>query len=230
MKSVPILVTFVALLGSSCSKAEQYHHWYGFYSFTLRDIAGSKCYSNYTTGEFPELAKYGVPNGIDVCRAMTTCLLQNLGDMDKADMQSATIVLGLTPTILAYLGPTVGELALLSSRRPVLATLLALGAPAIFAIRPFELYKPGDALTKDSGAFVLHKQSLLKAAVMGAVQYLMITLAAINCLLNSLQLGSSTILSWKCRWSYLELAWNFMPLASHLCAAVSLRYSKVSPP
>lgn len=111
-----VTVTHVALLLSSSSNAEQFNRWYGFYSVTLRDIAGPNCYANHTIGEFPELAKYSVPNRIDICRAMSTCLLRNLSDFDKADMQSATIVLGLMPTILAYLGPTVGVLALLSSR------------------------------------------------------------------------------------------------------------------
>lgn len=159
---------------------------------------------------------------------MATCILQNLGDFDKADMQSATIILGLMPTILSYIGPAVGEMSLISSHRPVLAVLLILGAPAIFATRPFDFNDPRDSLKKDIGNFVLHKQSPFRATLMAIAQYLLLSLAVTNCLLNSVQLGTSTILSWKCSWSYLQLGWNFMPLAPHLCAALSSHFLKVS--
>lgn len=159
---------------------------------------------------------------------MATCLLENIDEFDKADMQSATVILGLMPTILSYVGPTVGEMALISSRRPVLAMLLVLGAPAIFATRPFDFDNPCKSLKKDAGTFVFHKQRPFRATAMVAAQYLLLSLAVTNCLLNSMQLGNSTILSWKCSWSYLQLGWNFMPLAPHLCAALSIHYSKVS--
>ena len=159
---------------------------------------------------------------------MVTCLLQNIDDFDKADMQSATIILGLMPTILSYIGPTVGEMTLISSRRPVLAVLVMLGAPAVFATRPFDFKSPGESLKKDVGSLVLHKQTPFRAAVISTAQYLLLSLAVTNCLLNSMQLGTSTILSWKCLWSYLQLGWNFMPLVPPLCAALSLRRSRVS--
>lgn len=159
---------------------------------------------------------------------MATCLLQNIDEYDKADMASATIILGLMPTILSYVGPTVGEMALVSSRRPVLAVFLMLGAPAVFATRPFDFNGPVESLDKDVGNFVLHKQTPFKSAVITAAQYLLLSLAVTNCLLNSVQLGTSTILSWKCLWPYLQLGWNFMPLAPHLCGALSLRLSRVS--
>ena len=129
---------------------------------------------------------------VDICKSMAICLLQNIDDFDKADMQSATIILGLMPTVLAYVGPTVGEMALISSRRPVLAVFLTLGAPAIFATRPFDFNNPRKSLEKDVGIFVLHKQTPVRAAMMTTAQYLVLSLAVINCLLNSVQLGTST--------------------------------------
>ena len=211
------------------SNAEQFSHWYSFYSHTLLHQAGPNCYPNYTTGEFPQYAKWlHVEGEINICKSMVTCLLQNIDDFDKADMQSATIILGLMPTMLSYIGPIVGEMTLISSRRPVIAVLVMLGAPGVFATRPFDFNSPGESLKKDVGSLVLHKQTPFRAAVISTAQYLLLSLAVTNCLLNSMQLGTSTILSWKCLWSYLQLGWNFMPLAPHLCAALSLRRSKVS--
>ena len=210
------------------SNAKQFSHWYGFYSKTLLHYAGPQCYPNYTAGNFPEYTKYMIEEGqINICKSMTTCLLQNIDDFDKADMQSATIILGLMPAILSYVGPTVGEMALICSRRPVLAVFLMLGAPAVFATRPFEFNNAGESLKKDFGNFVLHRQTPLMASVITAAQCFLLCLAVTNCLLNSLQLGTSTILSWKCLWPYLQLGWNFMPLAPLLCATLSLQLSKV---
>lgn len=146
--------------------------------------------------------KYTMGRGLKICKGMATCLSEHIDDNDKADMQSATVILGLMPTILSYVGPTVGEMALLSSRRPVLAMLLVLGAPAIFATRPFEFDNPRKSLKKDAGNFVFRKQSPFRETATVAAQYLLLSLAVTNCLLNSMQLGSSTILSWKCSGSY----------------------------
>jgi hypothetical protein len=52
-------------------------------------------------------------------------------------MTSAAVLLGLTPFILASLGSNTTELALISSRRPILAILLVLGSPSVNPIRTF---------------------------------------------------------------------------------------------
>ena len=127
---------------------------------------------------------------LNICKSMATCRLKNIDDFDKADMQSATIILRLMPTILSYVGPTVGEMALISSRRPVLAVLIVLGAPAIFATRPFDFNNPRESLKKEVGTFVLHKQSPVRATVTTTTQYLLLSLAVTNCLLISVQLGA----------------------------------------
>ena len=211
------------------SNAEQFSHWYGFYSFTLLHRAGPECYPNYTAGDFPQYVQYlKVEGKIDMCKSMVTCLSRNIDEFDKADMQSATIILGLMPTILSYVGPTVGEMALISSHRPVFAILVMLGAPAVFATRPFDFNGPSESLKRNVEGFVLHKQTSYRAYCMTLAQYLLLSLAVSNSLHNSANLGTSTILSWKCLWPYLELAWNLMPVVPHICAAFSLRSSRVS--
>ncbi len=128
------------------SNAEQFSHWYSFYSYTLLHQAGPNCYPNYTTSEFPQYAKWlHVEGETNICKSMVTCLLQNIDDFDKADMQSATIILGLMPTILSYIGPTVREMT----------------------------NSPGESLKKDVGSLVLHKQTPFRAAVISTAQYLL---------------------------------------------------------
>ena len=157
---------------------------------------------------------------------MATCLLRNLDDIDKADMQSATVLLGLTPTIISYIGPTVVDITLVSSYRPVLATLTGLGAPAIFPTRLFKTVSPEKRLEQGIWKFALENPA--KAFAVTAIEYLFLGAAIVNSLLNSRRLGHRTILSWKCLSSDMEFLWNFLPLVSYICAGLSLRFSKVS--
>jgi hypothetical protein len=47
-------------------------------------------------------------------------MLGVISESVKANMAATTVLLGLTPTILASLGPPVAEVSLLSLRRPLL--------------------------------------------------------------------------------------------------------------
>lgn len=66
---------------------------------------------------------------------------------------------------------------MISNRRPVLAVFLMLGAPAVFATRPFDFDNLGESLKRDVGSFVLHKQTPSRAAAMTTVQYILLSLA-----------------------------------------------------
>ncbi|KAK6863531.1 hypothetical protein PG995_000059 [Apiospora arundinis] len=61
---------------------------------------------------------------------MVECLLQEFPEFRKAEAASASVILGLLPSILSQLGPTTAQLGWLGSRRPLLTLLLALGAPS----------------------------------------------------------------------------------------------------
>ena len=141
---------------------------------------------------------------------MVTCLLRNLDDIDKADMQSATVILGLMPTVISYVGPTVADTTLVSSHRPVLAILTALGAPAIFPTRLFKV----DSLEKriNKGTWRLDIHNPIGDVAVIVIEYLLLVGTIANSLHNSWQLGHRTVLSWKCLWSFMEFLWNFIPL------------------
>ena len=191
-------------------------------------VASPTCQPYYKSRKFPpaEYKEYKNSVKIDACKNMATCLLRNLDEIDKADMQSATVLLGLTPTIISYVGPTVVDIALVSSYRPILATLTGLGAPAIFPTRLFKMVSPDKRLKQGVLKFALHHP--IKAIAVTILEYLFLCAAIVNSLLNSWRLGHRTILSWKCLWSHTEFLWNFLPLVSYFCAGLSLHFSEVS--
>ena len=115
----------IVCLKSTQSDAKQFEQWCWRYRGVLVNVASPTCQPYYTSREFPpEYKEYAHPVDIDACKNMVTCPLRNLDDIDKADMQSATVLLGLTPTIISYVGPTVVDIALLSSSRPENVLLL----------------------------------------------------------------------------------------------------------
>ena len=224
-----ILVLFIVSLTISQADAKQFQKWYPIYNGALQSSgpAGEKCYPNYTRKEWPEYKEYHHKADIDNCKNMASCLLHNLDDFDKADMQSAAVLLGLMPTFLSNISPNLDELALVSLRRPVLTSLMVIGAPVISVTRLLELTSTGKGLSHDYWSLVVHKKSWLKATGLSIFQYFLVAWAVGLCLWTSISLGQLTILSWKCRFPYMHLCWNLVPLISFTFNAISLWISKV---
>ena len=72
-------------------------------------------------------------------------------EIEKANMAGAAVLLGLMPTILSAIGPSSAEMALLFTHRPLLAFLIAFGAPSIFPARPGEYADPTECLRMREG-------------------------------------------------------------------------------
>ncbi|KAF2970813.1 hypothetical protein GQX73_g2852 [Xylaria multiplex] len=62
---------------------------------------------------------------------LASCIFDHLPEWAKSEFTTVSIALGLIPPTLLLLGPDTTGLALLSMRRPVLASLLAFGSPVI---------------------------------------------------------------------------------------------------
>jgi hypothetical protein len=68
------------------------------------------------------------------------CILENASEYVKSALATSQVILGLTPTILAVMGASTEEAAMLSvvGRRPLLAFLLSAASPSVFTSRAFE--------------------------------------------------------------------------------------------
>ena len=139
--------------------------------------------------------------------------------LDQIDMTNAGILLGLLPIFVATFGPTIAEIALLSSRRPLLNFLLSVGVPAIFITRPMAYADPLELLTPVWGEFAIPRftNERLARALSGA-EYLLVSLALTNILWVSYGLQLRTVLAWKCL-SFMPVVWALLPCVVHLLAA-----------
>lgn len=81
-------------------------------------------------------------------------------------------MLGLLPTLLSTIAPSIPEMALLSSYRPMLSFILSLGAPVIWPSRIFEYSDPQNAIILEDAKPLIPPRKAWLAAEISLFQYL----------------------------------------------------------
>lgn len=160
---------------------------------------------------------------LDYCYGHENCMLENLPTAYLANYQAAAVIMGLTPTILASLGPSVAETSLLSAHRPLLSFLISVGAPAVYPTRVFEFTDPYSVLR--------HKEHLLRLPLLGkrsaiicsVLEYVFALAAAASIISTSAQLGAKTTVVWACTNQAMPLIWTSLSAAIHIGAALAYK-------
>lgn len=155
------------------------------------------------------------------------CLYAGLLPNEAQNLQSADVLLGLTPTLLSTLAPSIGEISLLSTRRRFLALLLAVANPSIYVSRLLSFNDPMEYLNPVETAFPDGFLSLQgrSATVLASLQYILAAGAIVNVVHLSWELGYRTVIAWKCNASYIPFLWTIIPLFVHIIAAVGWHIS-----
>lgn len=208
-------------------RREKFTAWYPLVSTrTFAHISTVNCsdsLANYRIAfrEGASLKELGI-----VCSIHQQCIIKKLPEDIAARLQSANVLLGLTPVLLGQLGPSVAEISLLSRERPILALLLSVGSPSIFIDRVLK-YKGAEEVLKDSHARVTtfstlsKKKSLLLRLSITVVQYILAAVALANVIQTSLELGMRTTIAFSCNNWYWPLTWALSSFIVHLLAAVN---------
>ncbi|KAF2175923.1 hypothetical protein K469DRAFT_646390 [Zopfia rhizophila CBS 207.26] len=213
---------------------ERFKEWY-WYDDTFKITIHKYCSAEYARYRGYYDGHVEVTRTYDLYMDLITCILDNINDLNKANIASAGVLLGLMPTILAYAGSNLSETALLSVRRPLLAFLLAIGSPAVPPRRTFEHQDILGMLKRRKNVFTMKfafsRGSVTKALIVGVE--LTLALAAIaNVVLMSYELGMTTFVAWSADTFFHPLLWNVATGVVHLCGLMVLRRDVriVSPP
>ena len=150
-------------------------------------------------------------------------MLANLPAAYLANYQAAAVIMGLTPTILASMGPSVAETSLLSAHRPLLSFLISLGAPAVYPTRVFEFTDPYSVLRHKEHVLRLPLLGTRSAIICSVLEYVFALAAAASIISTSAQLGAKTILVWACTNQAMPLIWTFLSAAIHIGAALGYK-------
>jgi hypothetical protein len=143
----------------------------------------------------------------------------------KSNMASAGVVLGLTPTILAMLGSSTTDTALLSivAMRPLLALCLAIGSPAASPLRPFEYVDPIESLASSGERKSVPLYGITGQLAVSIVEYLIVFAAITNIASVSYQLGIQTICSFSVETTFQPLLWAFVAAFVHIGGSLAMK-------
>src|SRR5262249_50437097 len=141
-----------ATLISASEAAIHFKYWYPQYRLTFESIMTEHCqdeYQNYLTKTPTKDYLSGTVTPV------IDCILGHLNETRKANMAAAAVALGPLPTTLGLVGWTTVEVGLVAMRRPLLAFLLAAGAPAVSPIRTFDYIDAKELLSKKPGVVTI---------------------------------------------------------------------------
>jgi hypothetical protein len=140
----------------------------------------------------------------------------------KSNMATASVLLGLTPVILATLGSSTTELSLLSSHRPVLAFLLVLGSPAVNPIRSYDYPDPKVELRQKKWRWDFPKRSQMGNIVCVMVELLFAISSIANLADLCRMIAFNTIAVVSCDFSDVVVAiWIGLAVITHLSGLVT---------
>lgn len=166
------------------------------------------------------------------------CILKNSSQTLLAAMSAALVLLGFAPILLQLAGPRIGELGLMSVKRPALTVLLAFGVGAVYPSRPFRYYEETLKTIKDleeAETPMLQvrnklKDNIILQGIVCGVQYLLAVAAIANTFHTSYMLGVASVSSIESSNSLLLLYWTFTTFIISIPTALSfwLSYKNAS--
>ena len=208
----------------------QFTHWYPEYRDIFRQILRENCseeYQYYLYSSMNKAYKFSFTGGApttQLSQPVVQCILQSTSEFIKSNMASAQVLLGLTPTMLATLGPSTEETSVLFvvGRRPILSLCIAAGSTALFPMRAFEHRDPVGLLRERGGRLEPPRLMREWASMILILEYAIVAAAVVNIVSVSKELGQRTTSSFAPQLVYLLLLWAFLIVIGHIAGYVTL--------
>ncbi|KAM6534095.1 hypothetical protein FALCPG4_007033 [Fusarium falciforme] len=216
----------------AATSTKQFKHWYPQYGRVFENIIKTNCtteYDKYIIGyknhsEIDWMAGGGIYTALT--QPVVDCLLKNTSEFLKGNMTGAQILLGVMPTIIALLGPSHDEIAMLSNvgRRPLLAAGMALASPSAYFSRAFEYHEPDEILSKGKERRTQWRpQNVYSILLVSFLEYALVTAACYNVVMNTLQVSRQTITSFSSDTDFMPNLWLVLGLFIHVFSGIIFR-------
>lgn len=213
--------------------ADRFKHWTPQFASIYEAVLRNNCsevYSDFLNRRNPnsDWSKVGVtvpksgPLGAYI-GPVTSCILDVIPEAIKSDSASADVLLGLMPTVLAVAGSDLIDAALLSTRRPLLAFFLALGAPVVTPLRTFVYPEVQSKLVYRKGTLSGPSFSGFGRALVTTIEFAVAIGAIANIVHASWSLGVMTFVSSSNNQVWHPLFWTLLPGMIHLFGVASFR-------
>ncbi|KAK4064083.1 uncharacterized protein Triagg1_9239 [Trichoderma aggressivum f. europaeum] len=228
-----LFYTFAIHVSSAAAAKNQFQQWYPEYGFIFDRILNNSCspqFELYTDGranktEWEQSSRWLGSGGTSALVVpLVNCLLENAPEYVKSDMAGASVLLGLTPSILIGFGSDVAERSALSvvGRRPFLALYLSVGAPAVSPLRLFEHRKLTDILGERRGRLEPKFFNLYIECIILIIECAIVFGAIANNVVLAHDLAARAVASFAPHLTYLPLLWIFLAAAPHIFAVIAL--------
>jgi hypothetical protein len=204
-----------------------FQQWFPQFANDLETTLKVNCsteFQQYYLNEVELYANIENPLGC-LASAVVDCMLVSTNESTKANFASAAVLLGIMPTTLGLVGSNTVETALLALRRPILALLLAGGAPTVSPLRSFDYGQPHEVLAKPfkHRGFPDLKSSPGFAVALALLEYVFAGIAVANLAHVCWQLSDLAVCGFAPETAYLPLLWAFLALVVHLFGAITNR-------
>ena len=192
----------------------RFTQWFRSTAATLDPVMRYNCSSELQAFQNSPSANFSISQFL--CRGVYDCILEHSSPTTSSIFQAANVLLGLTPTALSFLGNSTAEISLLSSRRPLLSFLLALGAPTIAPFATFKYSNPMEELRvrNDKAKYPnLHSST---QRIISIVEYLFAIASAINVTLLAYDLAFKSVFIPSCIATFHPFLWLYTTGLVHL--------------
>ncbi|KAI1346398.1 hypothetical protein F5Y01DRAFT_321753 [Xylaria sp. FL0043] len=227
-----LLISTFFITSASAAITSQFQNFYPQnrpeYEYILHHNC-SQQFANYLTGRPQDFTEDRLGGGgafTVLVQPVVNCLLENTSEYIKAAASSAQVLLGVTPPILATLGASSDELAMLSvvGRRPLLSLLISFGSPGVYMERAFDFRQPEKILRQSPGRYHLHRpDTTFKRRILAAAQYIIALGAFANIAALSWRLGLGTVCAWWSETIFAPLVWTVLSIPIHLGGTLAIR-------
>ncbi|KAI5462800.1 hypothetical protein BGZ63DRAFT_379730 [Mariannaea sp. PMI_226] len=221
MAALAIVSSAAPAIAQTTSQFEQF---FPAWNQWLLDIIEENCVK--------ERESYQNSTGKDGAAAMlSNCMLQNMFESAKVEMGVASLLLGLLPTILQSVGPSVDEVSILATRRPLLSFVLTFGMPFVRLERsplshlmnlrePLDVDVIGDAADKWPWLWIFTSvaEYILAIGAAANIFYLVYQLAFLSVSISAISIYSSTLPK-----TYPPFLWILLLIPVHAFSFLSLR-------
>jgi hypothetical protein len=200
----------------------QFKSWYPQYGSIFSNITQTACLSSYQKYLYDEKSNTTIDwaTGADehtlFVQPLINCILVNTSQYVLYQLQTAQIILGLTPTVLAILGASSDETALLAviGKRPLLAFLLAAASPSVYTSRAFEHRNPREILKDREGRYGVRVRKSRRIIIVIA-EYVFAFASLANAATLSWDLGTKAVCSIATEIDFLPATWAALGVVIH---------------
>jgi hypothetical protein len=199
-----------------------------------------------------EITSYLINNRTEVCptpcACAADCILDGIPGTLESNYASAQVVLGLIPAVMLLIGPSIAEVAVISTRRPLSAVLVALGCPTTYLGRVFRRvdvrepldFKDRSVVGTKLGKYLTKKYSGSAAAsdtsdttqtpkhqaighAVDLAMYAIAFLAIANGVQISVYTDLRTISGWRCGALFMPMVWFLMSVVERGWGMIAAR-------